>query len=134
MPLIVSLNVSDGFCDDLRLLSDAAQVDFACAITLRMKADVYAPKDRIPPPRLYLITEGSVKRDDELLGPGAYWGADDVVREEPSPRTALATTYLHVQSITRADFRALRPDHPEAYAAMQVRASTSHAWPRCWAP
>jgi CRP-like cAMP-binding protein len=92
---------------------------FVIALTLGMTPKVFAPRDVIPNGRFYLITQGSAKVRREILGPGGYWGDDDVILDSPKLPLAVATTYLHVQAITRKDFQELRKAHPEAYKAMQ---------------
>lgn len=97
--------------------------DFVCAITLRMRAACYAPKDLVPPGCMYLITEGSVKRRDDILGPGSYWGVEDVIMSSSSAfkrASAVATTYLHVQCITRKHFDELKESFPEEHKAMRI--------------
>ena len=42
-----------------------------------------------------------------------------MVLDSPKLPLAVATTYLHVQAITREDFQDLRKAHPAAYKAMQ---------------
>ena len=82
--------------------------EFLCELTMKMKTQVYAPKDSLPPGFFFLVTEGSAKRRGKALGPGQCWGAEEIVLQTIKlQRLVSATTYLHVQTIDRASFQSL---------------------------
>ena len=95
---------------------------FISAIVMAMKPKVFVPKEDVPVLSFYLITQGSVKRIGNILSPGDYFGAGDVILTDPKKsksamRPAFATTYLHVQAIHRREFQVLKESYPMEYAA-----------------
>ena len=95
---------------------------FISAIVMAMKPKVFVPKEDVPVLSFYLITQGSVKRIGNILSPGDYFGAGDVILTDPKKsksamRPAFATTYLHVQAIHRREFQGLKESYPMEYAA-----------------
>ena len=86
-------------------------------VALSMDVAVFVPKDRPPPARLYLITQGSAVYKSRTLGPGESWGAEDVVlsaSHRKRPR-AYCTTYLHVRWISTEAFVQLGRQFPRSY-------------------
>ena len=101
-------------------MSDEIEAEkFVVSMVTKMELAVYAPQDRPPRGRLYVITKGAARFLGEAIGPGAYWGEWDVVMAHPKKLNAYATTYLHVQWINRADFQSLVEDFPELFHAMR---------------
>ena len=101
-----------------------------------MSNEVYAPSDRLPARRLYLIMRGSAIYKGKVLGKGESFGEQDVMltsdtitfddpntgerihRERKRPQ-AYAITYLHVQFIGPDELEAVQPVFPKAYAAVK---------------
>ena len=69
-------------------------------VALSVKNAVFAPGDRLPPRRLYVILKGSAIYHGKTLGRGDSFGEQDVILRGKKGKTRLqayAVTFLHVQ-------------------------------------
>jgi len=76
------------------------------------------PKDRPPPKRLYLITQGVALYKGEQMTIGESWGAEDVLlldRKKERRLRAFAMTYLHVQHLDGSVLHGLKDEFPRAH-------------------
>ena len=103
------------------LVAERVQGDelrFFVKVALAMDVAVYVPKDRPPPRRLYIISQGVALYKGEQLGMGQSWGAEDVLlyeRKTASRFRAFSMTYLHVQWLDAAVLENLRAEFPRAH-------------------
>ena len=109
---------------------------FLVHVALAMRNEVYAPTDRLPTRRLYLVVRGSVMYCGKILGVGESFGEQDVllrgdsftvseadgscmVRCERRRPQAHAVTFLQVQYIGPDDLAAIAAYYPKAYASVR---------------
>jgi hypothetical protein len=92
---------------------------FISMMMSRMRPFIYAPKDKPPKGKLYIITQGTALYKGVTLRPGGFWGELDVVMAKPKRVCAVASTHLHVQAITREDFQRLSDEYPRVYASVK---------------
>ena len=109
---------------------------FLVHVALAMRNEVYAPTDRLPTRRLYLIVRGAVMYCGKILGVGESFGEQDVllrgdsftvseadgscmVRCERRRPQAHAVTFLQVQYIGPDDLAAIAAYYPKAYASVR---------------
>ena len=73
---------------------------FLAKVAVALSSDVFAPMERPPPGRLYVIMKGTARYKGFNRGPGYCWGALDVmlpnVGDMIKLSRALAVDYLHV--------------------------------------
>jgi hypothetical protein len=100
---------------------DSAEKPFLARMTLALKQDVYAPHDRPPMPRLYVIFKGAVKYENKMIGPGGTFGTKDVLLSGPTIQylTAVCQTYVHVDSVSPEELYELGAEFPEAMWSMK---------------
>ena len=94
------------------------ELRFFVKVALAMDVSVFVPKDRPPPRRLYLITQGVALYKGKQLGIGASWGAEDVLlvdRKNSARLRAFAMTYLHVQWLDAKVLDSLKAEFPRAH-------------------
>ena len=94
------------------------ELRFFVKVALAMDVAVYVPKDRPPPRRLYMITQGVALYKGEQLGIGESWGAEDVLlygRPNPARLRAFSMTYLHVQWLDANVLEGLKEEFPRAH-------------------
>ena len=106
-----------------RKLRESQKKSFLCQLVLRMKAELFAAKEIPPPKRLYFITSGTVLNRPTggaqvTLGPGATWGAADVLSRRPGLISAVAVGYVQVQYIARDELFELKAEHPRPFMIM----------------
>jgi len=109
---------------------------FLVHVALAMRNEVYAPTDRLPTRRLYLVVRGAVMYCGKILGVGESFGEQDVllrgdsftvseadgscmVRCERRRPQAHAVTFLQVQFIGPDDLAAIAAYYPKAYASVR---------------
>ena len=82
-----------------------------------MTPTVYCPMEEPPTRRLYIIREGRCRFRRRTLAAGESWGAEDVMLQSAviTQHRALAESYLHVLSISAAEFSQIGREHKEAY-------------------
>ena len=103
------------------LIADRGQGEelrFFVKAALSFDFEVFVPKDRPPPRRLYVIQTGTAMNKGEQLGFSDSWGSQDVfLKERPARQRirAYALSYLHVMHISVEALEKLRADFPRAY-------------------
>jgi len=124
---------------------------FLVQVALSMRNEVYAPGDRLPPRRLYIITRGTAIYRGRVLSKGDSFGEQDVmltgnsfsfgdmeggqmVYVERMRPQAYAITFLQVQFIGTEEFEMIQPNYPKAYAAVKRVAvyRAVHEWLRAY--
>ena len=103
---------------------DRAEKPFLARLALAMCEEIYAPSERPPIGRLYVIYKGVCRYGGKTLLTGTHFGSEDVLlRNNYSPRpTAVAIGYLHVHHISRATIEGLLgggDTFPQAYTSMR---------------
>jgi len=94
------------------------ELRFFVRVALAMDVSVFVPKDRPPPRRLYIITQGVALYKGQQLGTGMSWGAEDVLlfdKKNVSRLRAYAMTYLHVQWLDANVIQSLKEEFPRAH-------------------
>ncbi len=91
-------------------------------IALSLRPYVYAPRERPPPRRLYVIFKGAATFKGKTLTDGDFWGEQDVLLRSQRVRrpTAFTITYLHVYFIGPDTIEEISKDFPESYRMMRT--------------
>ena len=71
---------------------------FLVQVALNMSTAVYAPKEKPPAQRLYVIIKGFCTYGGQTLKQGEHWGQKDMAKTK-QPMCATAITYLHVNYV-----------------------------------
>ena len=71
---------------------------FLVQVALNMSTAVYAPKEKPPAQRLYVIIKGFCTYLGRTLKQGEHWGQKDMAKTK-QPMCATAITYLHVNYV-----------------------------------
>eukprot|EP00946_MAST-07B_sp_MAST-7B-sp1_P005219 g5219.t1 len=84
------------------------KADFITAITMRLNLSCYAPEEAVyvkgdPATHLYIIRRGVVGAHGRVLGTGAYFGADVILRSSTRLWPVFCLTYVDVYGLARDD-------------------------------
>ena len=83
---------------------------FLVQVSLNLSSTVYAPKEKPPAQRIYVIFQGCCTYKGQTLTVGETWGQADMAKTS-QPLRAIATTYLHVNFVaTRTIFELAEKD------------------------
>ena len=83
---------------------------FLIQVSLNLSSTVYAPKEKPPAQRIYVIFQGCCTYKGQTLTVGETWGQADMAKTS-RPVRAIATTYLHVNYVaTRTIFELAEKD------------------------
>lgn len=96
---------------------------FLTSLALLMEHAVFAPTERCPASRLYVIFQGVARYDTRPLSKGCTFGERDVLLQNKYSKkpTAIAITYLHVHYVTREVIQELAGsgDYPNAFKSIR---------------
>ena len=99
------------------VLEDTARLrssqNFLVKIAMSMQPEVFVPKERPPPRRMYIIVRGTARFQGDVLHAGDTWGAHDVfLTAMPDARRARAraTSHLHVLSFDSSLVESLKEE------------------------
>ena len=94
---------------------------FLAQVTTELRSEVFAPTERPPLGRLYVISKGSARFKGKVRQVGFSWGSIDVMLPNaPVPKRAVAITYLHVLWINGPTLRSIAKDFPSDARALRV--------------
>jgi len=91
-------------------------------VALSLAPDLYAPREFVPPRRLYVVVGGLALFKGKTVVEGQHWGDLDVLlRGETVRRTsAVSLTHLHVLSVGPDTIEAVARDFPTQYLEMRM--------------
>lgn len=93
---------------------------FLAKVATQLECDVFAPMEKPPSGRLYVISKGSARYKGTVRSNGFSWGALDVMLPNaPLVKQAIATTYLHVMWIDGEKLRDIAMAFPASRRSMR---------------
>ena len=98
-----------------------ASKPFMVQIALSMTPQVYAPADRPPARRLYVLFKGLCKYGVRTLTPGMTFGESDVLMQGSHHKRmrAVCKSYVHVKFITSEKLMEVASAYPETYCILR---------------
>ena len=93
---------------------------FLVRVALNMSMAVYAPKEKPPAQRLYLIIKGFCTYDGLTLKQGEHWGQRDMAKTK-NPLCATAITYLHVNYVATQTIFELANNYGDESILWQIK-------------
>ena len=115
VPFFRGLTASDG-----AVIVHAVENGFLAKVATQLNSEVFAPMEKPPTGRLYVISKGSARYKGTARSNGFSWGALDVMLPNaPLAKQAIATTYLHVMWIDGEKLRSIARDFPASRRSMR---------------
>ena len=94
--------------------------NFLVQVALNMSTAVYAPKEKPPAQRLYVIIKGVCTYGGHTLKQGEHWGQKDMAKTK-QPLCATAITYLHVNYVATQTIFELADSYGDADILRAIR-------------
>ena len=93
---------------------------FLVQVALNMSSAVYAPKEKPPAQRIYVIIKGVCTYGGPTLKQGGHWGQNDLANTK-QPLCATAITYLHVNYVATQTILELADNYGDATILREMK-------------